>query len=1266
VGFRSFCIFCGPTSNAGTFDAKALAGRILGSIGKRSAPFHFENLERSLPPFHFQRRFSTLRIIVKNALPELAGPAPAPGSLVDVSQGLADHKALLAPHRTLLSDPETLLEQTDPFFDFDPIRLEGSEKRSLRLLESLEDVAEPQPVHEDDVVGNSLAELVIALARTFEIPFQEADDALVVQNHPRHHGQAPALDLAFELLLVLVGEFTGIDDFDRIVSGIVENGIAFLDRQPGSGVLGCGLASEKQARAFSRKQRHGFFRGFHELEEPVAKKRAKGDLQIRDDLPVQLFAKMPTVELRHTQGIAQKLVGFGHLLKFIGCRGLRVSIGVIEQRQPMIGFLQLYGPRTRVHPQQFETGSHGRTEFHTLIMAPSANRSPERKSFDEALWAIYSHGMSLHLDPLPLDDAWSGIHEALKLHRNLVLVAEPGAGKTTRFPPRLLASGLLPVNQKILMLEPRRLAARASAHRIAFEQGWQVGREVGYQVRFENKTSPSTRLQILTEGLLARRLLSDPELSDIGAVILDEFHERSQHTDLALGLLFELQSLARPDLRLIVMSATLDAEKVSAYLENCPIIRVPGRTYPVTVHHSQRPLSIETGPGFLDRVSESVIDVVSGKKPSAGDVLVFLPGAREIRGVRERVATRTSEAGFLSLELHGSLPLEDQDRAIRRLNENSGYRGKIILSTNIAETSLTIDGVGTVIDSGLARVARTDSLGFSRLGLSRISLASATQRAGRAGRQGPGHCHRLWSRLDEASMPAFEQPELLRTDLTDPLLALLSQGVNDAEGFSWFEKPASSQIEEAQRTLTELGFRDPQTGALTPEGREALKLPLSARLARLLLEATRAGSTDLGARMAALLSERDPVVRAVDLKRRARSESDLLERLHLIDERDSRVDIDRVATANIRRVIDALKSSAGRIDIRKLPPAPLELGRLDDDDLALRLLLLSFPDRLCRRRRPKEPAARMVGGKGVQLAPFSVVETAEYFVALDSNEAPATSATASGSRSDPQITIASRVERDWIRALFPQAVSRSSAIVFDPDSLSVQKQTGMRFRDLPLEDAHSGRPDAEEAFPVLMDAARRHWDTHFAKHENLAQVLARLRFVRRTLAPEDPLWVGIESADSPVAQSFLEEVCFGETRLTSALEKPLGDAFIRHLPPNISSLLEDTAPERLAVPSGSRLRIHYPDDRDPYVEVRIQEMFGMRETPRVARQKVALVIHLLGPNFRPVQVTSDLASFWKNGYAEVRKELRARYPKHSWPDDPLTARPEAKGSRRRD
>ncbi|RYZ67955.1 MAG: ATP-dependent RNA helicase, partial [Proteobacteria bacterium] len=309
------------------------------------------------------------------------------------------------------------------------------------------------------------------------------------------------------------------------------------------------------------------------------------------------------------------------------------------------------------------------------------------------------------MEPLPLDLAWPEILKCLKSHSNLVLVAEPGAGKTTRFPPQLLKSGLIPDGQNILMLEPRRLAARAAASRIAEEQGWKVGEQVGYQVRFENRTGPATRLKILTEGLLTRLLQTDPELTKTGAILLDEFHERSQHTDLAVGILSELQQLSRPDLRLIVMSATLDAEKISKYLGDCPIVRVPGRTYPVTVHNGTKPLSLESGPPLFDRVSSMILDVIEGRSAREGDVLVFLPGTREIRGVRERVQDRAARMGFETVELHGSLSLEDQDRAIKKSHSNGALHSKIVLATNIAETSLTIDGIGTVIDSGLARVS---------------------------------------------------------------------------------------------------------------------------------------------------------------------------------------------------------------------------------------------------------------------------------------------------------------------------------------------------------------------------------------------------------------------------------------------------------------------------------------------------------------------------------------------------------------------------------
>ncbi len=861
---------------------------------------------------------------------------------------------------------------------------------------------------------------------------------------------------------------------------------------------------------------------------------------------------------------------------------------------------------------------------------------------------------SVSRESLPLDQSWPEIRTALEAHSNLVLIAEPGAGKTTRFPPLLLNSGLIAPDKKILMLEPRRLAARSAAHRIAEEWGWQVGEEVGYQVRFENRVKPTTRLQILTEGLLARRLLSDPELSDTGAVILDEFHERSRHTDIALSLLFELQELARPDLRIIVMSATLDARSVSQFLKNCPIVSVPGRTHPVTIHYSRKPLMLETGPRFLDAVTEIAIDVMFDREAREGDVLVFLPGTREIRGVHERIQSKAEQAGFECYELHGSLSLEEQDRAIRKL---PGQK-KIILATNIAETSLTIDGVGTVIDSGLARVMRLDNaLGFERLQLSRISLASAIQRAGRAGRQGPGHCHRLWTKLDEASMTPFEQPELKRTDLAEPLLLLLSQGVSDPFAFSWLEAPPPAALASALNTLTDLGFRDSTTGQLTALGKEALKLPLGPRLARLVLEAARVGKLELGATMAALLSEKDIVRRGTDLKKHAHHESDVLIRLHLLEDANHPA-VDRSAAKNVLRVARQLTEIGRSLKVEDLPSLPADVRDLasDEDELARLLPLLAFPDRVARRRRPREPQARLVGGKGVILSPRSVVEGSAYFVALDSqSDAPVGNG---GAKSDATITTASAIERMWLETFFPEAISRQAQTLFDEASLSVQRQQALFFRDLPLDDPQIGRPDPDESFPLLVEAALRYWDTHIAPSENLARWLERFAFVHEHV-PE------VAQIDfEAIKRASLEEAAYGEVSLDDLLAKPLDEIFSRHLPAEFARFMDEFAPDRITVPSGSRIRVHYPPSQAPYLEVRIQEVFGWRESPRVGGGRIPVVLHLLGPNFRPVQVTANLKSFWTTGYAEVRKELRARYPKHSWPEDPLTATPEAKRRRR--
>lgn len=855
------------------------------------------------------------------------------------------------------------------------------------------------------------------------------------------------------------------------------------------------------------------------------------------------------------------------------------------------------------------------------------------------------------MEKLPLDLSWPEIHASLKGHRNLVLVAEPGAGKTTRFPPLLLKSGLVPDGQSILMLEPRRLAARASAARIAEEQGWTLGREVGYQVRFENRTTPSTRLKVLTEGLLGRRLQSDPELRDVGVVILDEFHERSQHTDLALGLLFELQQLSRPDLRIVVMSATLDAASVSKFLSDAPVVSVPGRTFPVTVHHGNRPLTLESGPALFDRVSEAVLNCVEGALPREGDILVFLPGTREIRGVRECIQDRAARAGFDTVELHGSLTLEDQDRAIRK--SAAGARGKIVLATNIAETSLTIDGIGTVIDSGLARVARSDAAGFTRLGLSRISLASATQRTGRAGRQGPGVSHRLWSRIDESSMPAFEQPEILRTDLTEPLLLLLAQGTRDPENFSWFERPPVTGLRAAMQTLEELGFQ--RGGELTDDGRAALKLPLSPRPAKLVLESLAVGAVDLGSELAALVTERDIVMRSTDLKRQATVESDVLLRWHLLKEPGAR-DVDRFAKQTCLRAAEQIERIA-----RELPRPPAKRPRTGaenaGDELGERLLLRAYPDRLARRRRAGEPSAKMIGGKGIRLAPFSAVERAEFFVALDSMEAPPN---ANIPKNEVVVSMASKVELAWIEEAFKPFITQKTETVFDRDTRQVLDHTASFLRDLPLSEPKVKRADVDAAHAVLVEACLENWDVWFASRDDLSSVEGRLAF----LAANGSIDESEAAAAAAAKTEFLNEAVFGTTKLDEVLNRPLAEIYLRHLPPAIQSLLKSEAPDRMHVPSGSEIKVHYPIDRTPYIEVRIQELFGWTSSPKLAKGRISLLLHLLGPNYRPMQVTSDLASFWQTGYPEVRKELRARYPKHSWPDDPLTAKPEAKGRRR--
>lgn len=822
------------------------------------------------------------------------------------------------------------------------------------------------------------------------------------------------------------------------------------------------------------------------------------------------------------------------------------------------------------------------------------------------------------LIPLPIDEFIPRLQDLLRTADSLVLTAAPGAGKTTRLPPALLDV----VEGQVLVLEPRRMAAVAAASRIAEENGWTPGREVGWQVRFDNQTSDGTRLVFLTEALLARRMVRDPELKGVDVVVLDEFHERSLHTDLTLGLLKELRELGR-DIKLVVMSATLTAERIADYLGNAPIVAVPGKLHPLEIRHAKGSQRLQTDPAFFDAVAEAVKSAATSR-----DVLVFLPGVGEIERTRERLVAWAAERGVDLVALHGSLPLEEQRRALRK-----GPRKRVVLSTNIAESSVTVDGVDTVVDTGLAKVSRYDvRTGFSRLELSRISLGSAIQRSGRAARQFPGTALRLWNKMDEHSMPKDEIPEVQRADLSEALLFLANQGVSDFRAFPWFETPPERHLATAETALRHLGAID-AAHRITGKGRQLLKFPLPPRLGALLLAAESIpGATGTAARLAALLQERDFVRDDVARAHLGdRLECDLTLRLQLLDKLKPRA---------ILQAADQLK--------RLMNGKP---GTADAETLVRRLLLQAFPDRLCRRRGNTD-RGRMVGGRGVKLAPGSLVKDSEYFVAIGGVEGLADAETT--------ISLACGFEKDFLLEELGDRVERKRDLHVDDAKGQIFAREFRAYADLPLEEANLRPASPEQIAERLPELLAARFDEVLKKNENLARWFERWEFLRR----HDEAARAVDFDAKKRAEIFAE-AAYGEKSVEKVAAKELVYFFESAIPAELAVRLRDDVPDKIQVPTGNRLTVHYPPDREPYLEVRLQEVFGWTQTPKVLGGRVPVTLHLLGPNYRPVQVTADLSSFWKNGYPEVRKELRTRYPKHSWPDDPLTAKPEAKGRPRR-
>ncbi len=770
--------------------------------------------------------------------------------------------------------------------------------------------------------------------------------------------------------------------------------------------------------------------------------------------------------------------------------------------------------------------------------------------------------------PLPIDAHLEAIRDALRLNGALVIVAPPGAGKTTRVPP------LLARDARVILLQPRRVAARALARRIASEQAWTLGNEVGWQVRFERRFTRQTRLLVATEGILTARLQDDPLLTDFDTVIIDEFHERSLHADLALALVKQARC-ARPELRVVVMSATLDAQPVARYLGDCPTMTVEGRLHPVTIEH-------HPSLGMVDAI------IVELERPGR-HILCFLPGAGDIRRVQTELSQRLPR-GVRVLPLHGSLQSEAQDAALSSCAER-----KVILATNIAETSLTVDGVTTVIDGGQQKVMRCDyDRGLSRLELERISRDSADQRAGRAGRTGPGRVVRLWARHEQ--LREHREPEIARVDLSGPLLDVLAWG-GDPTSFEWFEPPTSERAASALDLLERLGIV--RAGRLTALGERVHRLPLHPRLASVLAAA---GATERAARACVLLSERAP---------RGRQE--------LTTASDVLTGVD-----DYEGWPSALKATAR--ELHALATAHLPADRLDETDgHLLRALLAGYPDRVARRREAGSTRLLLASGHGAVLARDSGVRTAEWLVALDVESGPR------GPRSEALVRLASAIEPGWLTA-----EHRTTEHEFDEGSSSVRAVEREWYGQLVLRERPVA-PDPEQAVDLLVAAAERRGLSAAAR-----ALARRLAFARLDVD----------------LRNLLRTALRGEVRLSEVDLAPL-------LPVGVAQALRRLAPESVPVPSGRTHRLDYRADGSVHLAVRLQELFGLAETPRVGPDRAPVILELLAPSGRPVQTTRDLRSFWERAYPEVRKELRGRYPRHRWPEDPWTAQPTARAKPRR-
>jgi len=813
------------------------------------------------------------------------------------------------------------------------------------------------------------------------------------------------------------------------------------------------------------------------------------------------------------------------------------------------------------------------------------------------------------MDSLPVDEALPRLKAALEARNAAVLVAPPGAGKTTRVPLALLDASWL-AGRKIVMQEPRRLAARAAARRMAASLGEQVGETVGYRVRLDTKVGPRTRIEVVTDGLFLRMLQDDPALENIGCVIFDELHERGLETDLSFALVREAQTALREDLRVIAMSATLDPGPVTDRLGGAPLIESAGRMFPVETRYLDRESA-----GRLDDATAAAIR--AALKEQSGSALVFLPGVGEIRRVQERLQGVGADVDIAPL--YGDLSAADQDRAI---GPSPPGRRKVVLSTSIAETSLTIEGVRIVIDSGQMRLPRfSPRSGMTRLETVKVSQASADQRRGRAGRLEPGVCYRLWTEEAQRGLLPFTAPEILDADLAPLALELAAWGVGDAATLPWLTPPPAASLATARALLLDLGAIDDQ-GVITPHGRAMSRIGQHPRLAHLVLKGRELGQGRVAALLAAILGERDflrlpPGQRDVDLRHR--------------------VDI-------------ALSGKA--------PRAILEVARrlakgTDSDSSATgALLALAYPDRIGRRRAGTSGRYLLSGGQGASLPEGDPMGNEEFVVVADLD----------GTAQNARIFLAAPITAGEIEDLYASRIVDEDVLSWSAREGVVLARRRRRLGALLLEDKPLAKPDPEALRAAMLDGVRQMGLTALPWSSDLQAWRHRVGFMRAL----DDSWPDLSDAALLASLGeWLGPFLDGATRRDHLQRVDLSAALRTLVPWEQARRLDSLVPTHIEVPSGSRIPLDYANPMEPTLSVRLQEMFGATETPRIAGGKVPVTIHLLSPARRPVQVTRDLASFWKNGYRDVKSELKGRYPKHYWPDDPLVAEPTARVRRPR-